>query len=100
MLSHTVQTTPQLLPSSSASSVETANLIWVNQVGSHRPSVLEHRIPTTVLWVWQDETDFVLYEDMERLWYKYNKQLDVACVLSDSIAGGCSLPTFSVHGLL
>ena len=54
----------QLLPGSD-SSIEQANLVWVN------PS----------------ERDFVMYGEAEKLWYKYSKVLDVGCVVEADLVG-------------
>ena len=76
----------ELLPSR-ASSVETANLVWVNE----------------------DEGDFVNYADMENVWYKFSKKLDVSCVLdADTFGSGlweneaflASVPDAYVEGMM
>ena len=54
----------ELLPARS-SSIERANFIWVNE----------------------KKNQFVLYEEIERLWYKYSKSLDVSCVLEQDCSG-------------
>uniref|UniRef100_A0A7S2FHA9 FAD-binding FR-type domain-containing protein n=1 Tax=Florenciella parvula TaxID=236787 RepID=A0A7S2FHA9_9STRA len=76
----------ELLPSR-ASSVETANLVWVNE----------------------DEGDFVNYVDMENVWYKFSKKLDVSCVLDNDTFGSelweneafiASVPDSYVEGMM
>ena len=54
----------ELLPGS-ASSIERANFVWVNE----------------------DESQFVLYQDVEKLWYKYSRNLDISCVLEKDCFG-------------
>uniref|UniRef100_A0A7S1XNN4 Flavoprotein pyridine nucleotide cytochrome reductase-like FAD-binding domain-containing protein n=1 Tax=Phaeomonas parva TaxID=124430 RepID=A0A7S1XNN4_9STRA len=55
----------ELLPSKEGS-VETFNIVWVND----------------------KEADFVMYDEVERLFYKFPKQMDVSCVIDEDIVSG------------
>ena len=60
----TLELIRELLPGSD-SSIERANFVWVNE----------------------EEGQFVLYDDVERLWYKYSRNLDISCVLEKDCFG-------------
>ena len=61
-----VQISKELLKSRSSTSVDSLNVVWVNG----------------------REDDFVLYKDVEKLFYKHPRQVDVSCVLEPEAAQG------------